>query len=183
MRLGALPNIWLVRTLHCSSLMRAGLGAKPDEYMRAKVAMSIRPTAACRQSSAFPRMRRIAHSPLRMSTAQTPRDRRRPNRHEICGYCGKRRNYACGTCGQPPSGHCWPETALLSSATLSQRGQSGPFALKCAFRLPIYTVRRHRRSCVDLGHQSSAHRANQVRSALSGLSTGRESAQAVSTDE
>jgi hypothetical protein len=42
MRLGALPDIWLVRTLHCSSLMCAGLGAKPDEYMRAKVDLSIR---------------------------------------------------------------------------------------------------------------------------------------------
>lgn len=41
MRLCTLPNIWLVRTLHCSSLMRAGLGAKPDDYMRAKVALSI----------------------------------------------------------------------------------------------------------------------------------------------
>ena len=34
-RLRTLPNVRLVCTLHCSSLMRAGFGAKPDEYMRA----------------------------------------------------------------------------------------------------------------------------------------------------
>jgi hypothetical protein len=34
MRLGALPHIWLISTLHCSSLMRPGFGAKPDEYIR-----------------------------------------------------------------------------------------------------------------------------------------------------
>ena len=34
MRLRTLPNVRLVCTLHCSSLMRAGFGAKPDEYMR-----------------------------------------------------------------------------------------------------------------------------------------------------
>jgi len=34
-RLRTLPNVRLVCTLHsCSSLMRAGFGAKPDEYMR-----------------------------------------------------------------------------------------------------------------------------------------------------
>ena len=47
MRLRTLPNVRLVCTLHCSSLMRAGIGAKPDEYMRGLRAVSNPGAHAC----------------------------------------------------------------------------------------------------------------------------------------
>jgi hypothetical protein len=101
-RLCTLPNVRLVCTLHCSSLMRAGFGAKPDEYMRAVRVVSnatrqrarrfspeaLIPVQARRTGVPFPRCRRSEPCSAECGKCDP-----------ICGYCGKRRTHACGTCG------------------------------------------------------------------------------------